>query len=138
MRVYQGALKRGDFVTFGAQRNKLKVMNPCAASPLACVTLLVQVPRLVRMHSDEMEDITEAASGEICAMFGVDCYSGDTFSDGTHQLVMTSMHVPTPVMSLAIEPKDRATTAQFSKVRGGRIAAPAPLQCIVTVIGCRR
>ncbi len=68
------------------------------------------------MHSDEMEDITEAASGEICAMFGVDCYSGDTFTDGSHQLVMTSMHVPTPVMSLAIEPKDRATTAQFSKV----------------------
>lgn len=97
MRVYQGTLKRGDFVTFGGQRTKLKV------------------PRLVRMHSDEMEDITEAASGEICAMFGVDCYSGDTFSDGTHQLVMTSMHVPSPVMSLAIEPKDRATTAQFSK-----------------------
>ncbi len=68
------------------------------------------------MHSDEMEDITEAASGEICAMFGVDCYSGDTFSDGSHQLVMTSMHVPSPVMSLAIEPKDRAATAQFSKV----------------------
>lgn len=80
------------------------------------MTRLLQVPRLVRMHSDEMEDITEAASGEICAMFGVDCYSGDTFSDGTHQLVMTSMHVPSPVMSLAIEPKDRATTAQFSKV----------------------
>ena len=77
---------------------------------------MLQVPRLVRMHSDDMEDITEASSGEICAMFGVDCYSGDTFSDGTHQLVMTSMHVPTPVMSLAIEPKDRATTAQFSKV----------------------
>jgi elongation factor G len=101
------------------------------------VTLL-QVPRLVRMHSDEMEDITEAASGEICAMFGVDCYSGDTFSDGTHQLVMTSMHVPTPVMSLAIEPKDRATTAQFSKVRGDCVSASAPLRCIVTLICPRR
>ncbi len=85
----------------------------------------LQVPRLVRMHSDEMEDITEASSGEICAMFGVDCYSGDTFSDGTHQLVMTSMHVPTPVMSLAIEPKDRATTAQFSKVSARALRAPA-------------
>jgi translation elongation factor EF-G len=123
MRVYQGTLKRGDFVTFGGQRTKLKV-SP--TPPMFChaftkhtflrMTLLPQVPRLVRMHSDEMEDITEAASGEICAMFGVDCYSGDTFSDGTHQLVMTSMHVPSPVMSLAIEPKDRATTAQFSKV----------------------
>ena len=119
MRVYQGTLRRGDFVTFGGQRTKLKVGTrlPRHVTYLSRdASLTLQVPRLVRMHSDEMEDITEASSGEICAMFGVDCYSGDTFSDGSHQLVMTSMHVPTPVMSLAIEPKDRATTAQFSKV----------------------
>jgi elongation factor G len=91
--------------------------------------LLLQVPRLVRMHSDEMEDIQEAASGEICAMFGVDCCSGDTFSDGTHQLVMTSMHVPSPVMSLAIEPKDRAATAQFSKVSSSIVNAILPVSC---------
>lgn len=63
------------------------------------------------MHSDELEDISEAAAGDIVAMFGVECSSGDTFTDGSVRYAMTSIRVPDAVMSLALVP----TTTQ---VRG--------------------
>ena len=89
LRVYQGALRRGGFITNTASGKRVKV------------------PRLVRMHSDDMEDVEYAGPGEIVAMFGVECASGDTFTDGTVNYAMTSMRVPEPVMSLAITPKVR-------------------------------
>ncbi|GJM99639.1 hypothetical protein PR202_ga16760 [Eleusine coracana subsp. coracana] len=74
-----------------------------------------KVPRLVRMHSNEMEDIQEAHAGQIVAVFGVDCASGDTFTDGTVKYTMTSMNVPEPVMSLAVSPISKDSGGQFSK-----------------------
>ncbi|GAB4850575.1 Elongation factor G-2, mitochondrial [Ancistrocladus abbreviatus] len=74
-----------------------------------------KVPRLVRMHSDEMEDIQEAHAGQIVAVFGVDCASGDTFTDGSVKYTMTSMNVPEPVMSLAVSPVSKDSGGQFSK-----------------------
>jgi len=56
------------------------------------------------MHSNEMEEIEEIGPGEICAIFGVDCASGDTFTDGNSSYSMTSMFVPEPVISLALNP----------------------------------
>ena len=56
-----------------------------------------------------------AAAGDIVAMFGVECASGDTFTDGAAKLAMTSMSVPEPVMTLAIAPKARDQSANFSK-----------------------
>lgn len=64
IRVYQGSLRKG-MNLFNAKTNKK-----------------VKVPRIVRMHSNEMEEISEIGAGEICAVFGVDCASGDTFTDG--------------------------------------------------------
>ena len=60
---------------------------------------------MVRMHSAEMEDINEAGAGDIFALFGVDCASGESFCDQSVKFQMTEMHVPDPVMSLTIKPK---------------------------------
>ena len=97
IRVYQGSLKKSAYV-FNARTNKK-----------------VKVPRIVRMHSNEMEDVAEIGAGEICAVFGIDCASGDTFTDGTLGYSMTSMFVPEPVISLSIKPKNNKDTANFSK-----------------------
>ncbi|KAI0074899.1 elongation factor G mitochondrial [Panus rudis PR-1116 ss-1] len=86
MRVYQGSMRKGQFIYHARTGKKVKV------------------PRLVRMHSNEMEDIEEIGPGEICAIFGVDCASGDTFTDGSSNFSMTSMYVPEPVISLALKP----------------------------------
>jgi elongation factor G len=66
------------------------------------------------MHSNEMEDVDSVGAGEICALFGIDCASGDTFIDGNQKYAMTSMYIPKPVISLSIEPKGRENT-NFSK-----------------------
>merc|ERR1712151_404152 len=75
----------------------------------------IKLARIVRMHADEMKDIDTAAAGDVVAMFGVDCRSMDTHSDGSMQLVLSSMHVPHPVMSLSIRPKESDKQRQFGK-----------------------
>lgn len=97
IRVYQGSLRKGSNV-FNARNSKK-----------------VKVPRIVRMHSNEMEDVSEIGAGEICAVFGIECASGDTFTDGTLGYSMTSMFVPEPVISLSIHPKDNKDLPNFSK-----------------------
>jgi elongation factor G len=98
MRIYQGKVSKGDFI-INCSSNQKKI----------------KVPRLVRMHADEMEDIDSAEAGDIVALFGVDCASGDTFTDGKVNYTLTSMHVPDAVISLAVEPKDKTTATNFSK-----------------------
>ncbi len=97
MRVYQGSIKKDD-VVFNSRTGKK-----------------IKVGRLVRMHSDEMEDITRADAGDIVAIFGVDCNSGDTFTDGQMNVAMSSMFVPNAVISVAIKPVDHVAENQMSK-----------------------
>jgi elongation factor G len=97
MRIYQGKVKKGDQIFNSSNDKKVKV------------------PRLVQMHADQMHDIEEAQAGDIVAFFGVDCASGDTFTDGKVKYTMTSMFIPNAVISLAIAPKDKAGQANFSK-----------------------
>jgi elongation factor G len=67
------------------------------------------------MHSDEMEEIDVATAGDIVALFGIDCASGDTFTSSNISMSMSSMHVPAPVISLAILPKDNKAQVNMSK-----------------------
>ncbi|EER45164.1 elongation factor G [Histoplasma capsulatum var. duboisii H88] len=97
IRVYQGTLRKSSNV-FNARSGKK-----------------IKVPRIVRMHSNEMEDVDEIPAGEICAVFGVDCASGDTFTDGQLAYSMSSMFVPEPVISLSIRPKNSKDSSNFSK-----------------------
>ncbi|OHE91240.1 elongation factor G [Colletotrichum orchidophilum] len=97
IRVYQGKLRKGTYL-FNSRTDKK-----------------VRIPRIVRMHSNEMEDVNEVGAGEICAVFGVDCASGDTFTDGGLPYTMSSMFVPDAVMSLSIKPKRTSDADNFSK-----------------------
>jgi elongation factor G len=97
IRVYQGSLARGDAIVNVRTGKKIKV------------------GRVVRMHSDQMEEIDAISSGYIAALFGIDCASGDTFVAPGLSLTMTSMYVPKPVISLAISPKDHKSEVNMSK-----------------------
>ncbi|MGO9828600.1 MAG: elongation factor G [Myxococcaceae bacterium] len=97
LRIYQGHVAKGDFIYNQSNQRKVKV------------------PRIVRMHANEMNDVEEAYGGDIVALFGVECASGDTFTDGTVNYTMTSMFVPDAVISLAVAPKERTGQANFSK-----------------------
>ena len=123
LRVYQGTIKKGTSIVNTRTNKKVKVS------------------RLVRMHSDKMEEVTEAHAGDICALFGIDCTSGDTFtlekapnltmvrimfeidhlstllpypplppSQYSLPFLQESIHVPDPVISLAIRPERKVST----------------------------
>ena len=96
-RIYQGKLKRGDFIANSINMKKIKIS------------------RMVRMHANEMVEINESEAGDICAMFGIECNSGDTFTDGSVHYAMTSMFVPEPVMSLSIRPTKKEFNTKFAK-----------------------
>jgi elongation factor G len=97
VRVYQGDIKKGTELYNTRSRKKFKV------------------GRLVRMHANAMEDIAEGYNGDIVALFGVECASGDTFCDPDLNYAMSSMYVPEPVISLSIEPKDKKSSDQMGK-----------------------
>ena len=97
IRVYQGRIKKGDELYNTRSRKKFRV------------------GRLVKMHADKMEDLNDAGCGEIAALFGIDCASGDTFCDPKLNYSMTSMYVPDPVIELAIEPVDKKSSDNMGK-----------------------
>ncbi|KAL4823934.1 hypothetical protein H8958_011128 [Nasalis larvatus] len=98
VRIYQGELKKGDTLYNTRTRKK------------------VRLQRLTRMHADTMEDVEEVYAGDICALFGIDCASGDTFTNKANSdLSMESIHVPDPVISIAMKPSNKNDLEKFSK-----------------------
>lgn len=82
MRCYQGMIKKGDSI-FNSRTGKK-----------------IRLSRLVRLHSNNMEDVNEVYAGDIFALFGVDCASGDTFvDDAKSNISMESIFIPDPVVS---------------------------------------
>jgi len=97
IRIYQGSLSKGSTVVNVRTGKKIKI------------------GRLVRIHADQIEDIEKLSAGYIGALFGIDCASGDTFTDAGLSLSMTSMYVPDPVISFSIAPVDNNSRLNMAK-----------------------
>ncbi|HPC82145.1 MAG TPA: elongation factor G [Thermoanaerobaculaceae bacterium] len=97
IRVYQGTLAKGDTVVQTRTGRKIRI------------------GRVVRLHADSMEDIAAAEAGDIVGLFGIDCHTGDTLVGDGPRLAMTAMHVPDPVISLAVKPADNKSQVNMSK-----------------------
>ena len=91
LRVYSGTLKKGASI-----ENSTKDKSE-------------RIGRLLRMHANHREDIDEIRAGDICAAVGLrNTFTGDTLCDPQRPIVLESIVFPTPVISIAVEPKTRA------------------------------
>ncbi len=97
MRVYQGTVHKGDLVY--NQRTSRKE----------------RFSRIVKMHADKREEADEAEAGDIVAIMGIDCASGDTFATDTKYCTLENMFVPAPVIKIAVSPVNRADADKMSK-----------------------
>lgn len=100
LRTYQGSLKKGDELVISRTRKSIRV------------------GRIVKLHADEMEDVEGSGPGDIVALFGIDCNSGDTLTDPKLSVHMGSIHVPEPVISLSVKAKDQKSQVALSKALG--------------------
>lgn len=97
VRLYQGIIRRGCELT--------NVRSGRSA----------RFSRLVRLHANQREDIDSVQPGEIFGVSGVDCSSGDTFTEGDVHYVLEQMHVPEPVVRLFIRAQDRNDSSKLAR-----------------------
>jgi elongation factor G len=91
VRVYSGSLKTGD-----------TILNPRTGKT-------DRIGRLLKMHANKREDVTEILAGDICACVGLkDLKTGDTLCDPHHPIALGAITFPETVISVAIEPKTKA------------------------------
>ena len=97
MRIYQGTLKKGQFYWNSRQRKKARIS------------------RILRVHADEKEDIDSAGAGDIVAVMGIECATGDTYCDEGTNYSLESIYAAEPVIDLAVTPNKRADQDKLSK-----------------------
>ena len=97
MRIYQGSLQKGQ-IYVNARTGQS-----------------VRIGRIVRMHADDREDIGAGDAGDIIAVVGVDCASGDTFLREGLDLSLENIYVAEPVIRLSIEPLQRDDADKLGK-----------------------
>jgi elongation factor G len=97
MRIYQGKISKGEM--YINQRTAKKE----------------RFSRIVRMHADKREEVDTASAGDIVAIMGIDCASGETYSNDRDYCTLETMFVPQPVIKVAVTPASRADADKMSK-----------------------
>ncbi len=97
MRIYQGTLKKGEFYYNSRQRKKARIS------------------RILRVHADNKEDIDSAGAGDIVAVMGIDCATGDTYCEEGYNYSLESIYAAKPVIDLAVSPAKRGDQDKLSK-----------------------
>ena len=97
MRIYQGKITKGE-VYYNMRTQKKE-----------------RFARIVKMHADKREEIDTAEAGDIVAIMGIDCASGETFAGEQKYCTLESMFVPEPVIKLAVQPANRADSDKLGK-----------------------
>jgi len=101
IRVYSGQLKTGDSV--------LNVRT----------TKTERIGRLLKMHANKREEISEILAGDICAVVGLkNVGTGDTICDDNHPIALESIEFAVPVISVAVEPKTKADQEKMGMALG--------------------
>ncbi|WP_424940974.1 elongation factor G [Aliiroseovarius sp. S253] len=107
-RIYSGVLNKGDTLLNSTKGKKERV------------------GRMMMMHSNDREEITEAFAGDIIALAGLkDTTTGDTICAVNDPVVLETMTFPDPVIEIAVEPKTKADQEKMSQGLG-RLAAEDP------------
>jgi len=108
IRVYSGQIKSGDSVLCAGRRRTERI------------------GRLLKMHANKREDISEILAGDICAAVGLkNVGTGDTICDEAHPITLESITFAVPVISVAVEPKTKADQEKMGMALG-RLAQEDP------------
>ncbi len=97
MRIYQGTIKKGELY-FNQRTGKRDRFS-----------------RILRMHSDKREELDSAEAGDIVAVMGIDCASGDTYAENAKMCSLENMFVPDPVIRVAVCPAERSNAEKLGK-----------------------